>query len=132
MIVPSDGVNVLCHWAISCFPIKIRSRAKAKVNILEPMYLYMFFQVTDIIQSFSTAKAIASKSVPLRVQDKITLATDVTTEIIIGIINLYTSKFTTVFLGMKSSISCSCIPSHTKDSFLGAHVRSCRGLQGTA
>ena len=85
--------------SLGYFPIKIRSRAKAKVNILEPMYLYMFFQVTDIIQSFSTARAIASKSVPLRVQDKITLATDVTTEIIIGINNLYTSKFTTVFFG---------------------------------
>ena len=115
MIVPTDGVNGLCHWAISCFPIKIRPRAKAKVNILflEPK---MFLLRGQLLQ------------IPLRVQDKITLATDVTTEIIIGMINLYTSKFTTVFLGMKSSISCSCIPSHTKDSFLGRHVRSCRGL----
>ena len=113
MIVPTDGVNGLCHWAISCFSIKIQPRAKAKVNILEPK---MFLLQGQLLQ------------IPLRVQYKITLATDVTTEIIIGMINLYTSKFTTVFLGMKSSISCSCIPSHTKDSFLGRHVRSCRGL----
>ena len=91
-------------------------------------------QVIDIIQCFSTARAIALNSVPLRLQDKITLATDVTEESIIGIINLYTRKFTTIFVELKNSltISCSCIPSHTKDRFLGAHVRSCRGLPGTA
>ena len=50
-------------------------------------------------QDVSTARAIVSNSVPLHGQDKITLATDVTTENSIGMINLYTSEFNTVFIG---------------------------------
>ena len=54
LIVPSDGVNVLCHWAISCFPIKIRPRAKAKVNILEPkMPLHVSVHVLSGYQYYS-------------------------------------------------------------------------------
>ena len=36
LICSSDGVKVCRHGAISCFLIKIRLRAKAKLNIIEP------------------------------------------------------------------------------------------------
>ena len=54
-ICSSDGVKVCRHRAISCFLIKIRLRAKVKLDILEPkMPLHVELVLQDCGEYFRT------------------------------------------------------------------------------